>query len=199
VAIRPRDAQDPEARERWSEARIVAELRKLHESGVELTRQGLVDGGHSELAHAINHFGGLTRLRRIAGIPPRRRAKPKPAIGAELVLATIRRRARAQQSLASSKVPARLQYAATRHFGGWDAALVAAGIDPDSVHLVQRYTDEALFAMLRELAVNNPEMTLVELKRQTIGATLFDRFGSPEKAARAAGIVDWPIRRRNSK
>ena len=78
---RPAAAPPPEQseRRRWTEQLIITELSKLGATGVTLTRAGLIAAGHSELAHAVNNFGGLSRLRREANLPfVRREAAQSP-------------------------------------------------------------------------------------------------------------------------
>lgn len=192
-AAEPPPAQS--GRRRWTEQLIVAELKRLGAAGVALTRAGLIAAGHSELAHAVNNFGGLSRVRRAADLPFVRREAAQSPPSADAVLAELRRRAATGEPLASSKVPARLEYAGRLRFGSWGAAIAAAGLDYDSIRQPRQLSDEALFERLRALAAARPEMTLSELKTQTIGSTLFRRFGSLEEAARRAGLDEWPRRR----
>jgi hypothetical protein len=120
---------------RWTEEQLIDELRALHAAGVEVTRAGLVASGRVELVHAVENFGGLLRLRRLAQLPHRPRAAPRAAMAAADVLLAIRERQRTGAPLATSRVDARLEYAGRVCFGSWKAAIEAAGIDYDAVRL----------------------------------------------------------------
>jgi hypothetical protein len=120
---------------KWTEARIVRELRRLCAANVTLSCQALIDAGHVELARAINHFGGLQRLRRLFRLPRPRPKTPEPAVDRDVVLAEIGRRHDADEPLAWSKVPRRLRAGGEKHFGSWQGAIVAAGLDYAQVRL----------------------------------------------------------------
>jgi hypothetical protein len=184
------------ARRRWTEHKIIEELTELYQKGVAITVRGLVEAGRHQLAHAINHFGGLRRARRLAGLPrpsPRRAADSPTAAG---VLDEIRRRHGAGEPLAWSRIPLALQQAGQRHYGTWREAIGAAGLDYEQIKLTRSYTEAQLLALVCRLAREQPAMTLAELRRHRISSTLRDRFGSLTKAAHQAGLADWPLRSR---
>jgi hypothetical protein len=182
------------ARRRWTERKIIEELTELYQKGVAITVRGLIEAGRHQLAHAINHFGGLRRARRLAGLPrpsPRRVADAPDAAG---VLAEIRRRQAAGEPLAWSRIPLELQQAGQRHFGTWREAIGAAGLDYEKIKLTRSYTEAQLLQLVRRLAREQPAMTMAELRRHRISSTLRDRFGSLVNAARRAGVENWPLR-----
>ncbi len=123
------------ARRRWTEREILDALGDLFARGVPITVRGLVEAGQHRLAHAVNHFGGLRRARRLAGLPPPRKQWRRNTTDAPTVLREIKRRDQHGEPLASSRVPQPLRYAAERHFGSWRAAVAAAGIDYARVRL----------------------------------------------------------------
>jgi hypothetical protein len=183
---------------RWTQRIIVDELRRLHESGLEVTVANLIAAGGQTLVHAISHFGGLRRLRPIAGLPHRRKGSRQSVLGRDAVIAEIRGRHEEGLSVASSRVPPTLQYAGRCHFGTWKDALEAAGLSYEHIRLWRSYTDDELFEMLRSLARRSPLLTVLGLQRHRIGSTLFARFGSVEAAARLAGIDSWPLRKKSN-
>ena len=186
------------ARRRWTERKIVEELTELYHKGVAITVRGLIEAGRHQLAHAINHFGGLRRARRLAGLPRPSPRRVPDALQADGVLDEIRRRHEAGEPLAWSRIPLALQQAGQRHFGTWREAIVAAGLDYDAIKLTRSYTEGELLQLVRRLAREQPAMTLAELRRHRISSTLRDRFGSLVNAARQAGVENWPHRPRGA-
>ncbi len=125
------DEAGPSSRRRWTEARVVEALIALSRRGVPLTFRGLRDAGEHRLFHMINHYGGLPRLRRLAGLPRPRRGWHRCSTTPDGVKREIRLRHERQQPLAWSAIPPALQAAAQAHFGSWYAAVTAAGLDFD--------------------------------------------------------------------
>jgi hypothetical protein len=183
-------------RRRWTEQRVAKALLDLHRRGVPISHRGLVEAGELELVQAINHFGGLRRARRVAGLPPPTRRWTPTQEGPAEVLAEIHRRHAEQEPLAASQVPLGLQYAGQRAFGSWRAAIYAAGLDYDSIRLTREYSDADLLEHVRTLARERPNISLSELGKHSLASTLRERFGSLETAAQRAGCHGWPLRRR---
>lgn len=178
-----------------SEVEVVRELVALHHQGVAITRGGLNEAGHSALASLVAYFGGFLRLRRRARIPPPRRRPGPPLLDGDGVLREIQLRSRAGKALACTRIPTLLRRSGERRFGSWKAAVEAAGLDYLLIRLVPTYTRAELCDLVRALARELPDMTVAELARHRLSTTLRDRFGSFERAARAAGLDDWPRRR----
>jgi len=55
-------------------------------------------------------------------------------------------------------------------------------------------TDEELLDLVRSLAAKRPNMSLEDLRRLPFITTLYRRFGTPQAAAKRAGVVGWPRR-----
>ncbi len=177
-----------------SEAEVVSELVALHRQGVMITNRGLREAGHPALAAAVSYYGGFVRLRRMAQLaPPRRRPGP-PLLDADAVLHEIKRRHKAGETLACTRVPSTLRRSGERGFGSWKAAIQAAGFDYRTIRLLPTYSEAELGELVRQLAREFPDMTVRELARHRLSTTLRDRFGSFEWAARAAGLAGWPRR-----
>src|SRR5262245_15382776 len=110
---------------RWTPELVLQELRQLDRRRVRLTSYGLLDAGHTSRLGAVQrHCGSLVRARRLAGIPD-----PEPRFTAErqrwdddTVIHEIRRRRRQNLTLAPTKVPRTLYWAAQEHCGGWQDA-----------------------------------------------------------------------------
>jgi hypothetical protein len=197
-ARRAANRPDPPYPKTWTEAKVLDELRRLHDSGVTIRFRDLELCGREDLVGAIRvEIGSIVRARRLARIsdPPRAWSEQE-SWDEDRVIGEILDLARDRQPLAYSKAPSKLRNAAVRYFGGWDAALEAAGLDPDEHRLRRKpYDDEAMLARIRELAREYPEMTLGELHDHPDGLAIWRRFDSIEEAARQAGVEGWPIRK----
>lgn len=191
--------QLPARRQRWSRELVIKEIVKLARSGQHMSSSALIEAGRSDLVMAASkHAGGWVRARSLAGLTFRaERVANMPVWDAHTVLETIKARHKGELPLASSKAPKALTCAARRIFGSWRDAVEAAGINYDSVLLLHRVGDDELCDWLRALARRKPDMTLNELDRHGEHAVVVRRrWGSFEVAAKAAGIVGWPLRMR---
>jgi hypothetical protein len=138
----------------------------------------------------VSYAGGLARARAQAGVrrPERRRSVLR--WDKVIIVHAIEDRVRKRQTLASSKAPARLVAAARWHFGSWDAALAAAGVEAEAVRLQRRpYTRTEILARLRRLARDGTELRSSTLKAVVKLETVRKLFGSVEGAVRAAGMA----------
>ncbi len=201
---RARDAAGlaaPDRNVKWSQQRVLAELRRVSRAGLVITRRNLAAAARHDLIGAIAlHVGSLVRARRLARVPgPTYQPHVRQRWDEDRVVSEIRRLRRGGQSLAMANAPSRLLKAATYYFGGWRAAIEAAGLDYDQVRLVREpYTDDELLARLRDLAKRKPRFTAGELSHLPWREALVKHFGSIDVALKRAGIVDWPVRLREA-
>lgn len=189
--------EPPARRQAWSRERVIDEIRKLHRAGQHMSTSALASAGRSDLViAAMKYVGSWVRARSLAGVSFKaNRVFSLPVWDAATVVAEIQARRRQGLSLALSKAPKSLTCAARRLLGSWGAAVEAAGIDYNSVLLLRSYADDELITWLRELARKKPHMTLFDLDKHGGHAVICRRrWGSLEAAAKAAGIVGWPIR-----
>lgn len=188
----------------WSIERVVAELRKLHRAGVELRMFDLKAlGRHDLVSAAAKYAGGLDRARRLAGVPaPERRKGLAPPWDPASIVSEIRSRHRSGETLAHGKAPRPLVRAGCYFFGTWAAAIEAAGLDYDRIRLVRpAYDKDELLDTLCGLARKHPNATLGDFSRkplQKYKIQLKRHFGGIAKAAVAAGLHDWPKRRKHA-
>jgi len=179
---------------RWTKERVVAGIRERKKNGLKLNMGAAqVDDSNLTMA-AVRHFGSWDRALKAAGIDPQavkllwHRSWTKAA-----VIAFIQERRAKGGKLnrkAVDKDGAGPSGAASRYFGSWDNALVAAGVAPEEVRLARAWTKEKVLAAIKErkkrglklhyLAVTNDDESLVWIGRKT--------FGSWDGALRAAGI-----------
>lgn len=184
----------------WTAERLIAEIQALARGGQYMSQSAVAAAGHNRLiVRACTMFGSWSRARTRAHIhfaprkPPGRGTTWDP----DAVIAAIRERLRDGESLAVTKSPAPLVSAAQRHFGSWREAIEASGINYRDVNLNRHREDLELLDWLRGLAASDPSMTLYDLDRLGQHAVACRRrWGSLERAARAAGLHDWPVRTR---
>ncbi len=180
----------PPERQRWTRARLAAELRARHRAGLPLAPETLRREAPALHAAARRLMGSVTRavtelVRTAEDVPIRHGAK---------LVALIRMRKRDGKSLEARDVPSRLRGAARRYFGGWTAALAAAGLVVEDEVARRTWSDAELVLALRALARDRPEMTRSELHRSRVGAAAASRFGSLARALSQAKLARWPRR-----
>lgn len=174
----------------WSRRRVIDELRRLDRSGQSTTWGDLVEAGHGDLVGAAaTYAGGLQRARVQAGVRRPERRMPVPRWDKASIVGAIRDRVGKRQPLASSKVPPRFVAAARWHFGSWEKALAAAGVDAQAVRLQRRpYTRAEIVEVVRGLARGGVAVRASALKGVVKLDTVRKLFGSVERAIRAAGV-----------
>ena len=178
----------------WSRARVLAEIRTLAQHGQRMTVEALRQAGrHALVSAAVSYVGRWARARELAGVAaPRRLPVDRDVWTARGVLAEIRRRHRAGQAVAASRVPPSLRRAGMTRFGSWRAAIERAGLRYAEVRLRATYDDHELGAALRDLARRAPRLTAEAFRRSKLGAGAVRRWGSVAAAVAAAGLAAWP-------
>jgi len=184
---------EPQRSSKWTEASVVAELRRLHRERVRLTVPALREHGHDGLVAAAQMFGGLQAMRRKAGVPePSPLPYSRTSWDEDRVTSEILQRQSRGESLASSKVPASLDSAARKYYGSWQNAIEAAGLEYEDVRLVRRWGKEAICNELRALRRTQPELARGDLHHLPVGAAIPLHFESLDEALSAARIHGWP-------
>lgn len=186
---------------KWTLARVLEEVRRLHASGVPITHRAITGDEYESppgLSAAIGKFaGGYQRVRALAGIEDPEHAPAIDPLSKRALLREIRARHDRNEPLAWSHLNYELRRSAELNFGNWKNAVIAAGINYDTVRLQHRpYTKDEILRGLRTLARENPTMTIGRLYDQPIARAAEKRFGSLWDAAAAAGLEDWPRRAR---
>jgi hypothetical protein len=180
----------------WSRNKVLAELRRLFRNGVEPTAKSL--RRHRGLLGAIsNYVGGLREARALAGLPePERQATTRANTWDDLEVArVIEQRAKNGEPLAASQVPSSLYTAARKHWGSWERAIEAAGLDYASIRRVRAaWTKAEIIAELRRTRAAHPGMPRSKLLQSNPGQACVNELGSLDRALRAAGITGWPRR-----
>ncbi|MBI3273063.1 MAG: hypothetical protein HYZ53_29000 [Planctomycetes bacterium] len=112
------------------------------------------------------------------------------------VLETIRRMAGAGKSLSATDLKGRsLLIAGTNHFGSWDAALSAAGVDPASVRRIEphgSWSRERVLAEIEQLEAGGHDLSPLNMTKMNVQlySASWTYCGGWPAALKAAGI-DW--------
>jgi len=121
----------------WTPERVLETVRGIDREGGRLNWTALGLGGL--LTAAVRSFGSWDQTLRAAGLDPdeiRRHRKPWTP---DDLLDEIRRKHRAGEALNAQRLsPASMYHAARVFFGSWDAALAAAGLDPNKIRKSRR-------------------------------------------------------------
>jgi hypothetical protein len=182
-------------------AAIIAQLRRRESAGEPLSWKKIVHtkSGPAFLNRAKRLFGSWSRALAAAGIDPFAGAKaPWPTADKAAILAEIRRRKRARESLRYSKIAAGkwgqpLLKRSEFLFGSWNAALRAAGIEPEGGYSVWAKADKAaILAEIRRRKRAREALVSGQVAKEKWGRGLLQRttnlFGSWNATLRAAGI-----------
>jgi len=78
--------------------------------------------------------------------------------------------------------------AAKKHFGSWRKALIAAGVDPESVRLTRRWDRESVIEAILDRAVKNEPLAVTKVSPSSLADWGVRIFGSWGDALRAASL-----------
>jgi len=139
---------------------------------------------------AMRSFGSWTGALAAAGInlPARQGARtwsPKK------VIRGIQRASVKPESLCYKNMMIRrrsLLEAAKKHFGNWRKALIAAGIDPESVRLTRTWDRESVIEAILDRAVKEEPLAVTKVSPGSLAQWGIRIFGSWAEALRAAGL-----------
>jgi hypothetical protein len=124
--------------ERWSPARILVMIRNLSRRNRPLTTQQVERRYHNLVTAARRHFGTWTKAVLAAGVEPTRLQRVVRWTPERVIEVILTRALRNETLVARLVEPRSLVEAGQRFFGGWPAAVTAAGLDPASTVLPPR-------------------------------------------------------------
>jgi hypothetical protein len=196
---------------RWTQKRVIARIRELHAQGADLSWSKISTEGDPALAAAAvrSNCGFATWHEAVtaAGIDYDRVARYRhwtPERVVEEIQELARQKAPLSSKLVQDNHPP-LYNAAKRRFGQWDAALKAAGIDPEKVRQRRRLSPtephrkrknaegKYTFDHLKKLEESNK-------KRRQPKKSLFPVPAAPSEEIPAPPVVEpRPLRRRDRK
>lgn len=125
---------------KWTEARLIREIRRLQAGGVDLSPTGVrqTHGPLFSAARSRSHFGSWKAAIEAAGLDYAKIKRGEQVWSQERVTAAIREAAERGEDLLSLDFKNRHKklYSAAcagRYFGSWRRALIAAGLDYDAM------------------------------------------------------------------
>jgi hypothetical protein len=184
---------------KWSRERIIREILRRESSGLSLDL-GATDRVESSLYQAAQRvFGSWRNAVMAAGISPNKARVHDPWPPSK-ILASIRSLARRTRPLRPAEVKRRyepLVTAARRHFGSWPKAIVAAGVDPEKLRRVTRWTKQRIIEAILTRALRGKRLNSSAVRPQSLVEAGARVFGSWESALEAAGIDPRQASRRH--
>ena len=143
--------------ERWTPAKILAKIRSISRRSRPLTTDQ-IDRRYGNLVSAARrHFGSWSKAALAAGIDPARMQRVVPWTRERVVEAILTRALRSEPLVGRLVEPRSLVEAGHRFFGGWKAAVAAAGIDPRVTDMPPRRRKRARPGRVRGSAAIRPE------------------------------------------
>lgn len=124
--------------ERWSPARILAQIRVLSRRRRPLTTLQMEDRYQNLVSAARRHFGSWSKAILAAGVDPITLQRVVPWNQERVIEAILLRALRGESLVARLIEPRSLPQAGYRFFGSWRAAVAAAGIDPKLTEMPPR-------------------------------------------------------------
>jgi len=191
----------------WTKPRITAELRRLHQSGADLSYNALALKRQAVVSAAAYHFGSYRKAIERAGIDYAQVIR-RPRWTKQGIIALIKKAKRGGRDLHWSAVTSRRDELARaafaslqpRLFGRWDRALHAAGLDADEVSQYRSWDRNSVLFDLRQRYRDRDALKSGSLQQEepALHAAAVRHFGNYQKALRAAGIDPAGVRRRRS-
>ena len=181
---------------KWSRERIVEAILGARRRGVDLSWTSVVrHPTYAALAYAAIRspaFGSWDAALRAAGVAPGE-VRRYEAWDSEKVLAGIRERVRSGLALNSKAMQAqdsRLFNAALKRYGGWEAALRAAGVDPAAVYKRRRWDRARIREEIRRLWEAGEDLAAPHMRghHSALYSAACKHFGSWTTARSACGI-----------
>lgn len=184
------------ARPLWTQDRVLAEIKRLHEEGVELNSQQLTEGGRAGLVQAARrHFGSWPDAVVEAGAPPFKRGRWKSW---EQIRDQLRELHRSGGRLTIAAVEASglrdLVDAAQAEAGSWNAALTKAKVPLVQEHLAWSAEQvlDGIRALHRDGVALNANLVIARGDRKVVkAATAY--FGTWQDDCRAAVTAYKPL------
>lgn len=124
--------------DRWSPARVLARIRALSRRRRPLTTDQIERRYRRLVSAARRHFGSWSKAVMAAGVDPTKLQRVVPWNRERVIEAILTRALRSEPLVGRLVKPRSLVDASYRLFGGWQAAVAAAGLDPRVTHMPPR-------------------------------------------------------------
>jgi hypothetical protein len=181
---------------KWTKEKILDAIRVAHKSGADLSWTCVTkDRRYSALAYAAirdKQFGSWDAALGAAGIDPAG-VRRYEAWSEERVVRSIKERKRERKALNSKAMQddaPRLFNAALNYFGGWDKALVAAGIKPEKVYKRRRWSKEIIKDEIKGLHKAGEDLAAPNMRKKhsALYSAACKYYGSWTDARRLCGV-----------
>jgi len=179
---------------RWTREKILEALKHDQREGADLSRESVRARRGGGLVQAgVRHFGNWDDVLRAAGLAIPEHAPAGARWTSENILTTIRESWRKKRDARAESVTrgrAGLLAAAYRCFGGWRAAVRAAGVQPARRLLPPEWTRGGVLRALKREARRGGDLSSSALRARGDGlpAAIRLHFGKLTRALRAAGL-----------
>ena len=182
----------------WSRSSVIKAILHRESDGL-LLNSAAVAKQYAALYHAaIRRFGGWNGALRAAGIDSAR-IRRRIHWSRQSIIRRIRQLARAGSALNSAAIQqseSDVMGAAVRHYGSWNKALVAAGIDPDLCRIqLPPWTRERLTRTIGDIHSKGGRLNPGAPEIASMKGAAERLFGSWDAALRSAGLDPKEIRR----
>ncbi len=185
----------------WDREEVTFRIRRLYETGRDISYSGVLDDYPRLLYAAVNYFTNWGEAVTAAGIDyrkvrrqnvwSRRRVKER--------LMKFRKEGEALSYNRFQKKHPKLFHAALYYFGSWEKALAVVGVDYGKVREAEIWTKEKITKAIRELAERGEDLSYRQMYRSgngKVASAAIYFFGSWEESINKAGLDYGRIRKR---
>ncbi len=190
---------------KWDSTLILQTIRRYKREGKDISYNEMARS-HQGLVSAANYYFGSYRKAVIAAGIDYDKIRRKPNWTTNKIIQVLRQAHRKKLPLNWYSVSKRrdlLGWAGRaairkRAFGDWNKALSAAGIDPDSIRLYHRWSNDEILRALRARRRRKQALNTMALQEEMPGlyAAAVRHFGSYEVALQQAGIDPEDVKQR---
>ncbi|CAN5633813.1 hypothetical protein BH09PLA1_BH09PLA1_06530 [soil metagenome] len=192
---------------KWTKPQIIRQLKRLHQSGTDISYTAMTRRKQPLLSAAAYHFGSYRKAIERAGIDYGEVLR-RPRWTRQSIIGLIKRARRRGDDLHWSAVTRRndeLSRAAfaslqPRLFGKWVRVLHAAGLDADDVSMYRTWDRNTVLFELRQRHSDGEALNSGDVQRDepALHAAIIRHFLSHDRALRAAHIDPAAVRRRRA-
>lgn len=183
----------------WTAERLVAEIRRLHEEGVDLAPSSMqkTHGALFASARSKSHFGSWRAAVEAAGLNYDAIKRVRQQWSHDEIVERIRALHTQGHDLLDPRFKLKhrglyLAACAHRYFGSWRRAVAAAGLDYDQLREKHVWTKNRILSTIRDLHAQGKPLGWAYIEQHEPGiyraARRAENFGSWAGALQAAGV-----------